>query len=66
MQCHGMGYAWVTEDDTICAILVKGIMRNICVIFFFEFGPVDQEEMPFKYMSYLLHSSGGHLVCMLF
>ena len=39
-------------DGTICAILVKSTMRNNFVNYF-EFGPVVQEEMPFKDISYL-------------
>ena len=35
-------------------------MRNNSVIFFFEFGPLSQEEMPFEYNS--IWSSGGHFV----
>ena len=39
-------------DRTICGILVEGIMRKNSVKYF-EFGPVVQKEMPFKYISYL-------------
>ena len=45
--CH-----FVQWSGTICAILVKGIMRNTSVILF-EFGPAVQEEMSLKDISYL-------------
>ena len=38
------GGPFVQCSGTICAILVKGIMRNNSVNYF-EFGPVVQEEM---------------------
>ena len=54
------GGPFALRRGTICAILVEGIMRNNSVIFFFEFGPLSQEEMPFEYNS--IWSSGGHFV----
>ena len=42
------GSPFVQCTGTICAIFEEGIKRN-----YFEFGPVVQEEMPFKGISYL-------------
>ena len=47
------GGPFVQWSWTVCAILAEGIKRNNSVIFFFQFGPVVQEEMPFKGISYL-------------
>ena len=46
------GGPFVQWIGTICSILIKGIMLNNSVKLF-EFGPVVQEEMPFKDISYL-------------
>ena len=46
------GGPFVQWSRIICAILVKSIKRNNSV-YFFQFGPVVQEEMPFKGISYL-------------
>ena len=46
------GGPFVQRSGTICPTLVDGIIRNNSVKLF-EFGPVVQEEMPFKYISYL-------------
>ena len=39
------------QSETICAIVVDGIIRNISVKFFFEFLPVGQEKMSFEAIS---------------
>ena len=46
------GSPFVQRSGTICAILVEGIMR-IILWNYFEFGPVFQEEVSFKDISYL-------------
>ena len=46
------GGPFVGQSITICAIVVKGIMRNNFVIYF-AFWPVVQEEMSFRHISYL-------------
>ena len=43
--CH-----FVQQSETICAILVEGIMRNISVKLF-EFGPVVQEQSFFLFLA---------------
>ena len=42
----------VQLSGTICAILLEGILGTI-LCYNFDFGPVVQEEMPFKDISYL-------------
>ena len=44
---------FVQRISIICAILVEGIVRNIYLWNYFECGPVVQEEMSFKDISYL-------------
>ena len=40
-------------SKTNCSIMLEGIMRNISVKNYIEFGPVDREEISFKGISYL-------------
>ena len=47
------GSPHVQWSGTIYATLVEGIMGNIHVKLFFKFGPMVQEEMSFKDISYL-------------
>ena len=53
------GGHFVQRSETILAILVEGHPRNISVIFFFEIGPLVQEETSFK--CFLIFSSVDHL-----
>ena len=43
------GGLFIQQRRTVCAILIEVIIRK-----YFKFGPVVQEEMPFKDTSYLI------------
>ena len=40
--------------ETVCVIVVEGIMRNISVNYYYEFGQVNKEEVSFRDISLAL------------